>query len=736
VPPGRHSLLLFCLLLSAAAAARPPSIHPDQFALCPINPLLAPTPATTTTNARAPLIIQADRSILHRRGTSLFRGNVVATRGNERLWADLLRYDQANHIASGRGHIRYAEPFLQLAATHGNYDFATDQGNFFNNQYQIPSRHGRGTAIRIKTYQSKRSRLFRLTYTTCPLHRVAWRLHAGQVLLDNTTEVGFAHNVWVSFKGVPILWTPYLSFPLTNRRKSGFLFPSLSQNSTNGLDIEIPYYWNIAANMDMTLTPRIITHRGIMLMDTYRYLFPGTRGQLHFTYLPHDRASERSRGLAQLAETTRLGSHWQVNTSLEYVSDPYYLEDFGTSLRQVSQTYQRRLVSATYRVPAGSAFITLEDLAPLDPTLPASARPYRKLPEVGFNFAWPDYRTGLTVGLGNDFTRFQAPARPGALRDILTPSISQHFGGASWYLTPRLAYQEAHYNLDASGSQAGVTLNRSAPIFSIASGLDFERNLGTQGWLTQTLEPEAFYLYIPYRNQTTIPIFDTYRPPLDFQQLFAANRFVGPDRLGDANQLTLALHSRFINSETGNEMLSLGLGQILYFRNREVTLPGRAPATTARSDYVGEITANLGNHLFARGVADYNPYNHRFDQGYVSLQYRPNAYRVLNLGYLYRSGELDQTDISFAWPLGTHWSLFGRWNYSLRDHQTIETLGGLQYDTCCWRLRIAQRRFVTFSGGGSSAIFFELQLKGLGSLGNRLSGLLRDDIYGYGNTND
>jgi len=207
---------------------------------------------------------------------------------------------------------------------------------------------------------------------------------------------------------------------------------------------------------------------------------------------------------------------------------------------------------------------------------------------------------------------------------------------------------------------------------------------------------------------------------------------VGPDRLGDANQLSLGLTSRFLNSSSGEELLSLALGQTLYFRNRDVTLPGNVPQTTARSDYVGELTANIGRGLYTRAVADYSPYSHRFDQGYVALQYQPGTYQVLNLGYLYRRGELDQTDVSFSWPVTRNWSVVGRWNYSIHEHQTLENMLGLQYESCCWLFRIVQRRFVTLDGQGNSALFLELQLKGLGSLGNRLSDFLHDDIQGYG----
>ena len=725
------AVALGLLAAGTAALAQAPRTEPEEYAFCPANPRLAPPPASVPLGP-VPIVFDAAQGTARRDGLSHFSGNVVVTRGRERLWADQVEYQSSTGVASGSGNLRYANPKLSLTAQSGTYDFKDDRGNFFGDVYQLPDLHGRGTASRIATFASDRSELYGLLYTTCPQGKRAWGLHAKRIVLNHDQEIGYAHDAWLTFKGVPFLWTPYLSFPLTDRRKSGFLAPSLAQS--NGLDLEVPYYWNIAPNMDMTFTPRLLTQRGVMWMDSYRYLLPGTRGLLDAEYLPHDRQTDSTRGLFRYDDSTQLFSNWHFDTALEYVSDPYYLQDFGTDLQRVSQSYQTRRVTATYQVPSGSAFITMEDLAPLDPSITAAERPYRKLPEIGFDFSWPDYRTGLDVGLRNDYTRFEAPARLDAKREDLMPSIAENLGGGAWYLTPKLRYEATHYGIDSFDGNPGYTLNRTAPIFTLDSGLTFERTLGKNGWLTQTLEPRAYYLYVPYRDQSNIPIFDTYQPPLTMDQLFSTNRFVGLDRLGDANQISLGLTSRFIDDRTGNQLFSLALGQAFYFRNRDVTLPGQAPETTARSDYVGEATANLGHHIYASITGDYNPYAHDFDQGYVALQYQPGTYKLVNLGYLYRQGQLDQTNISFAWPIAGNWSAVGRWNYSILDHQTVEVMAGLQYDSCCWRFRIVQRRFATLNGQGSYALYLELQLKGLGSLGNRLSDFLHDEIYGYGNS--
>ncbi len=736
VPSGRVLATLILMGLGTPAMAQAPMAKEDLFKLCPANPAFVPPPPSTAAQPSKTTHFSADRA--HASGKNKIRlsGNATADRGSRRIWADVINYSRNTQLLHASGHLRYSSPTLGLTADHMQYDFTNDHGTFWDDKYFLPAKHGRGSADAISTEASDKTHLNHLTYTTCPPGDASWELHASHVTLNHDTEVGYATNTWLSFKGVPFLWTPYLSFPLTDARKSGLLAPSIARSSTSGLDLEVPYYFNIAPNFDITLTPRFLSQRGIMMMDTTRWLLPGTKGQFHFEYLPHDRKANRTRGLANLDDTTQLDSHWRINTNLEYVSDVNYFDDLGNSLRQVAQTFQTREVTATYQVPSGSAFIRVQDEVPLDPSITPAQRPYRKLPELGFSFAWPLYPSPYTPGFAGDVTHFEAPQRQNALRADIRPYLRADYGNAGWNITPTLALDAARYNLDAFGGAPSSSINRTAPIFSLDTSLDFERYWGKNDWLTQTLEPRAYYLYVPYRDQSNIPVFDTYLPPLDMQRLFSDNRFSGPDRLGDANQISLGLTSRFLNDNSGQQLFTLGFGQAFYFRNRDVTLPGGSPQTQARSDYVGELTTNLAHHLSTRIVGDYNPYTHDFDQGYVSLQYQPGPFQVLNVGYLYRRGELNQSDFSFAWPVARHWSIVGRWNYSVQDHQTLENMLGLQYDSCCWRFRIVQRRFVTLNGQGNTALSLELQLKGLGSLGNRLSDFLHDDIQGYGQNPD
>lgn len=701
--------------------------------LCPPNPSLVPAETTPATGNPRTIRVWADHLEGKKNGITTLKGHVKITQGAKRFWANIIHFDQATQVMRGKGNLRYASPQFDLEARYGRYRFLPDHGTFFFTRYQIPNKHGHGRAKRVDTFTSAHQDLQSVTYSTCPIGQSpAWLLHAHRIHLNQKTQMGVAHNAWLDFKGVPLLWTPYISFPLGNQRKSGFLAPSFSYNGTNGLDLETPYYFNIAPNLDDTFTPRFISRRGFMGINTFRYLFPGTRGKLHIEYLPHDRLANRTRGLASFHDQTQLWTNWEMNTSLEYVSDPYYFDDLGSSLKQVTQTYQDRTVTFAYHIPQGSFVTLFQELAPLDPALTGSARPYRRLPEIALNLSWPMAQSNLTWSLSQEVTHFEAPGRQGAIRFNVLPTVSDTFGNGGYFLTPSFSFDETHYNLDPYAGSPSKTINRFAPIFSLDSGLIFERSLDAKGTIQQTLEPRAYYLYVPYRNQSQIPLFDTYQPPFSMSQLFSNNRFTGIDRLGDANQLSLALTSRFINTTTGQEFLTLSAGQIYYFRNRKVTLPGQPIQTQRRSDYVGEIRANFGDDLFASVDADYNPYQHNWDQGYVNFQYHPGTYQVFNVGYLYRQGELNATDISFSWPLYHHWSIIGKWDYSLLQHTTLETMAGLQYNSCCWQFRIVQRRFVTFTGQGNSALYIELHLKGLGSLGNRLEDFLQNDIMGYG----
>ncbi len=732
IPVRRFWVSLILAGLAAPGLARPLYL----FRNCP------PLPSAALPRHPVPgvVIARSRRAQMVRKGVSHLFGNVTLTQGERRLWVDKARYDRTRNIVSGSGHLRFAEPGFDLLGSHGTYNFTTGNGLFYNTHYEIPKRHGHGSASRIAINGNRKARLYSVRYTTCPIGKADWALHAGSATLYPRDDVGVAHDVWLNFYGVPIFWTPYLSFPLTSQRKSGLLAPTIGDNSLNGLDLSVPYYWNIAPNMDLTLTPRFLSYRGLMTGINFRYLTETSHGELVGHYLPHDRLTNSRRAQFSYLDTTQFNTHWNLSTNINYVSDPSYFQDFGTSLIEAAQPYEYRTLALTYAEPTWHIESLVQDIQTVDPTIPEVDRPYASLPDLLFDGRWLRDRTRLDFHWRAQFVRYVSTSTTAFTGDRLDlePRLSYTLGNPTASLTPRIGLSETRYLLSAPAVPGGPTsLNRFAPIASLRGRLHFSRTWA-DGRLLQIIEPQLFYLYIPYRNQSDFPVFDTTLPPFGTQELFATNRYLGIDRLGDANQLTAAVTSDILNSQTGAQLASFTLGEIFYFANELVTLPGQSPITQARSNYVGAGSITFDHHWFSEAGLEWDPYLKQWDQATLELEYRASGGQVIDLGYRYDRNFLNQTEISMVWPITRQLSVVGSWDYSALDHATLESFAGIQYDTCCWIFRLIARRFVTPGttigsvGQPNSGIYFQLSFKGLGSLGRPLDTFLENDILGYG----
>jgi len=321
------------------------------------------------------------------------------------------------------------------------------------------------------------------------------------------------------------------------------------------------------------------------------------------------------------------------------------------------------------------------------------------------------------------------------IRYDLKPAISFPMRTASTFLVPKATLQYTGYNLD--GQPAGLDDNpgRVLPILSADAGMFFERNLEFAGQdFVQTLEPRLYYLYVPFDNQNDIPDFDTGLRTFSFAQLFRENRFSGADRVGDANQLTMALSSRLLTS-SGEEWLRASAGQIIYFRDRDVQLtPTTAKQTDTASDFVAELSAKVWDDWRVSAGVQWDIDDSRTDKKIVRMRYQPNPQRVINLEYRFVRETVEQTDASFRWPINHNWGVVGRWNYSLPEDRTLEVFGGVEYDSCCWATRAVVRRFLSNTDGDfDNAIFLQFELKGLAGVGESAAAFLRKSIPGYRN---
>jgi len=695
----------------------------------PIPPLLPPGSPTQLT---------ADQASV--RGNRIYElhGNAVMNRPGERLTADHLSYDKSTDVAKASGQVRLVQQGIQLTGTRGELNIGSNKGELQSAHYKLPARHARGSAQTIYLEGPGLKRLQHATYTTCDPGHDDWLLSARQVKLFQNEGVGVARDVNVDFKGVPILYWPYLTFPIDDRRKSGFLMPSLGNSGNSGFDLRIPYYWNIAPNRDATFTPRIMSKRGIMLGTEFRYLNRRERGQLNLDYLPSDRLYGADRYQVAFHDAASPLPHLSTDVLFNQVSDSQYFQDLGNNLSTASITDLERHAQATYYGSWWSLFGQAQDYQTIDPTIPLASRPYQRMPRLVFQATPPLDAGGLTYHLNAEYVRFarpdNPPGSPVGTRVNLKPQVSLRMGGSAYFVNPTLALDYTRYQLHDTAAGEPTDPSRTVPLFDVDSGLFLQRNvtLGSHRFV-QTLEPRAYYLYVPYRNQSDLPLFDTGLYDFNFAQMFQPNRFSGTDRVGDANQLTVAVTSRLLDPDTGVQAASASLGQIYYFRNQKVTLyPNEAPGTQNSSDLVGEVTVQLSNNWQSSADLQWNPHTRRSDLARYQFSYRRDDRHIANFAYRYRRNLLKQTDLSFLWPLAGPWSAVGRWNYSLLDRQTVDAFLGVEYDSCCWAVQVVARNYINGIGGARNhSIYLQLVLKGLGDIGNPIGTLLENGILGY-----
>lgn len=728
--PTKHSCTLILLLAGGLApplsqAAEP---GPNRWLLCCQPP--DATPATTAHPDRdVPVDLTSDSAASTSPQEYALSGNVLMRRADQRLQADYLSYDQSTGRVVGDGNIRYSENDMSLTGEHVELELQANRGLIKGAQYQLFQRHARGGASTVRFDDINTMRMADVTYTTCDPGATDWLLTARQVTLHKDAGQGEARSARLAFKGVTFLYLPYLSFPIDERRKSGFLVPSFGTSVTSGFDFSMPYYWNIQPNHDATITPRWLSKRGLQLIGEYRYLTPDSHGQTAVEFLPGDQLTDRDRSLFSYQEDGVFAPRWTSSVDLNTVSDDNYFSDLGDSLSSSSTAYLNRSIDGGYHGDYWSLHTLLQDYQVLN-----GPDTYQRLPQLRLQAELPNHPLGLTYRMNGQFDRFEIGSGATGSRIDLTPEVSLPMGGGTYELTPTLALRHTRYALDNIAPGAAQSPARTAPIFSLDGGLFFERDLKWHdAALTQTLEPRLYYLYVPYREQSALQVFDTTELDFSMGQLFRTNRFSGADRLGDANQLTLALTTRFLEDASGQERLSASLGQIQYFRDREVTLlPGDTAQSGNNSDIVAETQVRLNQDWSSGASLQWNPDNKRTDKGVFQIHYQPATDRIVNFAYRFRDGVLEQTDVSTQMPLSSHWHVVGRWNRSLRDSQDLERLAGLEYQSCCYALRVVWRNYVNdVSGAANNAVFVQLELKGLTRIGQDVSDLLEHGILGY-----
>lgn len=779
------SLLL--LLVSSIATVR----AQDSESLAPTNANKEPvlvrglkvSPAlskSTTPDKEMPAFLEARDMRGDAQNNVVLEGNAVVRRQDAVLKANIINYNKRAGVMDAQGNARLVRDGNIVTGPSITYN--TDEGTASIDQpnFWLES-GGAGVGSWADVYNRNQMSLTDVTYSGCPCPQPSWYIETEKLDLDFDENEGVARNGVLYFKDVPILASPYLTFPLKKERKSGFLLPTFGSTTNTGLDYTQPYYFNLAPNYDMTMQLRAMSKHGLQLGDEFRYVGEGYSGYMAGTYLNNDITTGTDRWLYTAMHSQSFGNGFYGGYNLNRVSDDNYFKDFASiAVNQAALTYLPSVVSlgwADQYWSAGVQTMTFQTIAPTGTTV---APQYNKVPEYTLNGARFDYG-GFDVQSQNTLTAFQMPLdkrfaigpdgslrwKPDGQRALSYNSISYPIVQPGWYITPKVAvsmaqYQTEWYGLESWYGYGQPSNSRVLPIMSVDSGMTFDRDTTFFGKSAlQTFEPRAYYLRVPYRDQSQLPVYDTTLADLNFSQIFQENIFAGSDRISNANQVTAALTTRWLDADSGFERLSLSIAQQFYFEDQYVTLPGEVPRTDTRSLFLLGGNAALTDTTTTGATFQYNPYTSQWDRAQIVTRWRPQRLATLSLSYryqinpppdaIYQTPGQNQISASVQWPLTNRWYTVGRIDYSFNKvdapslidptvtvamPKVTQAILGLEYKgDCCWSGRMVFQRYVVSSDQTNTGVFFQLELGGLGALGQNPMGMLGKSIPDYQNIN-
>ena len=694
--------------------------------------------------------ISADFTETSRDGSTTLDGNIVIERHLMRVTADHAQYSKQDDEITLTGNVYIDTQNMSLNADSGTVSTNSEdteegpQGKFNNIIFFIADSNMNGKAEVIRSGErsdgANHSTLINASITSCNLQKPDWLISADEIELDHDDEYGSAEDVVIRFKDVPFMYVPYMEFPTSDKRRSGFLFPQVGTSSSRGLELTVPWYWNIAENHDAVITPNYMQKRGLELGGKYRYLTRSTTGELQGAYLPDDDITMEDRYQFRYLQRSQILSNLSFSADIHDISDSDYFNDFANSLGTTSLTHLDRNATLRYDLSNWHMKAMVQDIKTIDESAPLNTRPYERLPQLTLAGDEEIPNSPLLFTLDSEYVDFthEDDTKTTGSRLTVRPGLSLPLSGVAWFLKPELKFSHTQYDV---GTESGTTQpvdDRNLPISSIDAGLFFERFF-SNGY-QQTLEPRLYYLNVPYEDQDNVPLFDTSIPRFSVAQLFRDNRFVGGDRIGDTNQLTVALTSRILNPNTGSEFVRASIGQIYYFEDRKVSLTGTTIDTEKQSDVIAELDVKW-RRWQSNIDLQWDVSRSEFSQENYFLHFKSDERHLFNIGYRKRLLDdsslidIEQTDTSFVYGINKNYSAIARWNYSLKDSQDIDTILGVAYDSCCWSIQLLSQRLLrnsTTSNEYDTAILVQFVFKGLGSLsGSRAQNTLEESIYGY-----
>jgi LPS-assembly protein len=750
------SLLVIAHLAGAIALAQSqdPDLDPDTAIILrglQVTPALVPTPIP---EQGLPAYLSGQQMTGVAEDTLTIEGDGSVRRADAVLSGQYLNYDEKTSEVMARINARLVQDGNIVTGPRLRYNLDTDEGEVDSPQFWLSNG---GTGIGSKAVITNRNEMTitDMTYSGCPCPDPAWWIKSSEVDLNYEENEGTSYNSVLYFKGVPILASPYLTFPIRKERKSGFLAPTFAITSQSGYDVTLPYYINLAPNYDATVQLRPMSKRGMQLGGEFRYLGESYQGQIAGTYLNHDLELGTDRWLYSMQHSQSFGRGFYGGWNISGVSDPDYFKDFSIlGVNEATTTYLPKSGWVGWgskywdaRVDY-STFQTLGDVVPQYNKVPALT-----LSGARFNLGGFDVQSQNTaIWFNRDLDAFGEQLGPNGQRYVSYNTIAYPFVQPGFYITPKVGLHMTRYETVWQTDTYGQSTNsRILPIMSMDAGMTFERDASYFGKSSiQTLEPRLYYLNVPYVDQSQFPVYDTTLSDFSFSQAFQENIYTGGwDRIANANQLTVALGTRYLHAETGEERAALAVGQRFYFEDQLVTLPGEVPRTDVESEYLISGSAALTNNFSMNVDLQYNPYDDRWDQSQIVARFNPKRAAAITASYryqrqptgLYQPQGQEQVSLSFQWPIHSKLYSVGRVDYSLLNKPELDifprvtqALAGLEYrGDCCWAARVVFQRYAIDPTAVNNAIFFQLELAGLGRLGQDPMSLLGRSIPGFQN---
>jgi LPS-assembly protein len=714
------------------------------------SPQLNETPSAQQ-RREAPIFLQGDRISGRSDLDTLVEGDAVMRKADTTIRADRLEYDQPTDQARAVGHVRINRAGNRYEGALLELKVERFEGFFQQPVYHFANSDAHGEAARADFLDENHTVVYEASYTTCrrlpgPSWMPDWVLRAASISLDNDEEVGVANGAYLYFKGVPILPVPAISFPLTERRKSGLLPLTAGFDNLSGTTLALPYYWNIAPNRDAVITPTLMSARGVDVGVTYRYLEPGYSGRVVVDSMPGDKLRDLDRWGLVWAHSGTLDTGLPnvgpvaLALNINRVSDDNYWRDFNSVETFLTQRLLPGDAVANWSSgPLSGSVHVLKWQVLQDPTSPI-VPPYDRVPQITAHTGQSNV-LGVDWSLDADFTQFEADrirtGQPNAQRSFALAQISRPWLAPQGFITPKLQLHAAAYQFDARLADGSQNASSVVPTFSLDSGLVFERGSNLLGRdYVQTLEPRAFYVYTPYRNQSHLPNYDTGAADFNFASIYMENAFVGHDKISDNNLLTLGLTTRFLDPDSGSQYARFGIAQRLRVEQQQVTINGAAsPAQAGLSDVLLGAEVNLNERWTLDSTTQYNPLIAQSVRATVGARYNPGPYRVVNAAYRFQRDVSEQVDLSWQWPINDLWGdrgqdlgagrgqgegryyALGRTNYSMDQSKLVDTLLGVEYDAGCWLARVVYARTQTSTSTAVERWIFQLEFVGFTRIG-------------------